>query len=117
MARKPFVAGNWKLNLAPKDSAALAQALRAALVGAKADVAVFPTAISVATTLWALDGSGIEVGIQEVHTATTGAFTGANSPSLAREAGCTRALKGCRWLSAPRPGTACPGRSRRRSPA
>ena len=71
MARKPFVAGNWKLNLGPKDSVALAKALREALAGTIADVAVFPTAISVPSVLWALEGSAIEVGVQEVHAATT----------------------------------------------
>ena len=94
MARRKFVAGNWKLHLAPEGAVALAQGLRGALADAKCDVAVFPTAISVAPVLWALKGSAIEVGVQEVHAATTGAFTGANSPSLAREAGCTRALVG-----------------------
>lgn len=95
MSRRPFIAGNWKLHLAPKPAAALARELVARLAyRGDVDVALFPTALSVASVLEAVEGSGIEVGLQEVHEAASGAFTGANSPVLAREAGCTHVLIG-----------------------
>ena len=95
MSRRPFIAGNWKLHLAPKPAAALARELVARLSGrGDVDVALFPTALSVTSVLDAVAGSGIEVGLQEIHEAASGAFTGANSPVLAREAGCTRVLIG-----------------------
>jgi triosephosphate isomerase len=73
----------------------LAHGLRQSLAArGDVDVAVFPTALSIVPVVEALVGSGIEVGIQEVHTAASGAFTGANSARLAREAGCTRLLTG-----------------------
>ncbi len=93
--RRRFVAGNWKLNLGPAQAAALAEALRTGLADrGDVDVAVFPTALSIAAVLPILQGSGIEVGVQDIHSADAGAFTGANSPAIAREAGCTRTLIG-----------------------
>lgn len=93
--RRPFIAGNWKLNLGPAAAAAHATGLREALAGrGDVDVAVFPTAVSIAAVVPALAESGIEVGIQEIHAAASGAFTGTNGAGFAREAGCTRALIG-----------------------
>jgi triosephosphate isomerase len=93
--RRNFVAGNWKLNLAPTDAARLGEALRTALSGrGDVDVAVFPTARSIGAVVPAVAGSGIEVGIQDVYWEPKGAFTGQNSAEMARSAGCTRALVG-----------------------
>ena len=95
MARRPLIAGNWKLNLGPKEAGSLANMLKLALAGRGAiEVAVFPSAVAIVPVVSALTGSGIEVGIQEVHDQASGAFTGANSPVIAREAGCTRVLIG-----------------------
>jgi triosephosphate isomerase len=93
--RRKFIAGNWKLNLGPVEAARLAEALREKLASrGDVEVAVFPTALSIGAVVPLLQGSGIEVGVQEVHWEASGAFTGANSAVMAREAGCTRALIG-----------------------
>jgi triosephosphate isomerase len=93
--RRRFIAGNWKMNLGPTDAAALAEALKSVLASrGDVDVAVFPPTLSIAAVVPALAGSGIEVGIQDVHDHPQGAFTGENSPVVAREVGCTRALAG-----------------------
>jgi triosephosphate isomerase len=93
--RRKFIAGNWKLNLGPTASVELATALRASLDRYRdVDLAVFPTALSVGAVVPVLAGSGIEVGIQDGYHAASGAFTGTNSPVIAREMGCTRALVG-----------------------
>ncbi len=95
MARRPFIAGNWKLNLGPPEAERLAGSLRAHLGGvSEVDLAVFPTTLSLLPVLARLEGSRIEVGIQDAHPAPSGAFTGANSPAMARAAGCTRLLVG-----------------------
>lgn len=95
MARRPFVAGNWKLNLGPDDARALAEALRSRLSSVRdVTVAVFPTALSVPAVLEVLRGSGIGVGLQEIEVAPTGAFTGANSAAMARAIGCEYFLAG-----------------------
>ncbi|TNE88609.1 MAG: triose-phosphate isomerase [Deltaproteobacteria bacterium] len=95
MARVPFIAGNWKLNLGPAEAGELAEALASALADrGEVEVAVFPTALSALTVAGAVEGSGIEVGLQEIHSAASGAFTGTNSARMAREAGLTRVLIG-----------------------
>jgi len=95
MARTPFLAGNWKLNLGPREAAALATELREALSGrGRCTVAVFPTALSIASVVPLLKGADIGVGVQEIEASATGAFTGGNSAAMAREAGCTYALVG-----------------------
>ncbi len=93
--RRPFVAGNWKLNLGPREARALAEALAERLTEERSvDMAVFPVSISVPATVMALAGSGIEVGGQDAYAANQGAFTGAVSAPMFREAGCTRILVG-----------------------
>lgn len=95
MARIPTIGGNWKLNLAPREAADIARQL-VPLIAGRGDthVVLYPTAIAIPAVLDAVAGSGVEVGIQDVHDVATGAFTGANSASLARAAGVTRALVG-----------------------
>lgn len=95
MTRVPLIAGNWKLNLGPAAARALAVQLVPALAQrGDTEVAVFPTALSVSAVTTALEGSGITVGVQEIHDAPSGAFTGTNSAEFAREAGCAWALIG-----------------------
>ena len=95
MARRPFVAGNWKLNLGPNAAGDLAERLRRSLAGTQgATIAVFPTAISIPSVVGVLQGSAIAVGVQEIEAAASGALTGANSAAMAREAGCEFALVG-----------------------
>jgi triosephosphate isomerase len=95
VARIPTIGGNWKLNLAPREAADIARQL-VPLIAGRGDthVVLYPTAIAIPAVLDAVAGSGVEVGIQDVHDVATGAFTGANSASLARAAGVTRALVG-----------------------
>ncbi|MCB9684467.1 MAG: triose-phosphate isomerase [Alphaproteobacteria bacterium] len=95
MARRPFVAGNWKLNLGPTAAHQLATALREGLADVSGcTIAVFPTALSVGSVVPVLKGSGIAVGVQEIEAKASGAFTGGNSAVMAREAGCEYALVG-----------------------
>lgn len=95
MGRVPFIAGNWKLNKNVAEAADLAEAMVTALAGrGGVTVALFPTALAATQVLEALDGSGIEVGLQEVHSAPSGAYTGTNSARMARAAGLTRVLIG-----------------------
>jgi triosephosphate isomerase len=95
MARLPFLAANWKLHLGPADAARTAADLAARLGDVRdTTVAVFPTALSITAVLEALRGSAVAVGAQEIEVAPTGAWTGANSASLCRAAGCEFALVG-----------------------
>jgi triosephosphate isomerase len=95
MTRVPLVAANWKLHLDPSQSSATAREICLRLQNrGDTEVVIFPTALSIPATLEALQNTGITVGIQDVHDAATGAFTGANSAVLARAAGCGWALIG-----------------------
>mgnify|MGYP001392669696 CR=1 FL=1 len=93
--RTPLIAGNWKLNLDPVEAAAVASALVPAVADrGDTEVALFPTALSVPAVVQAVQGSGITVGIQEIHDQPGGAFTGTNSAAMARAVGCAWALIG-----------------------
>ena len=95
MSRRPLVAGNWKLHLAPKAAGALAEGLAGRLSDTEhVDLVVFPTALSLTAVVPALAGSGIHVGVQEIEPVQTGARTGGNSAAMAREVGCGYALIG-----------------------
>jgi triosephosphate isomerase (TIM) len=95
MPRAPLVAGNWKLNLGPRAAAAHARALLERVQGhQRSTVVVFPTAVAIPAVVEVLRDSAIGVGIQEIEAAPSGAFTGANSATMAREAGCTWCLVG-----------------------
>lgn len=93
--RRPLICGNWKLNLGPAAAGALARYLDGRLPKrGDLDVVVFPTALSISAVVEALAASTIEVGIQEVAAAASGALTGANAAVMAREVGCSWLLAG-----------------------
>jgi len=95
MSRSILLAGNWKLHHAPTAAAEICGAIRAGATEAgTVGIAIFPTALSTSAVLAQLDGSSIDVGVQEIESAPHGAFTGTNSAEHAREMGCTYALVG-----------------------
>lgn len=95
MTRTPVIAANHKLNLDPHAAAAMVSALVPAVADrGDVDVVLFPTALSIAACLQAAQGSGIMVGVQEIHHEEKGAFTGTNSAAMARACGCQWALIG-----------------------
>ncbi len=95
MARRPFMAGNWKMNGTPADGAELARHLRAELQELPAvDVAVFPPFLSIQPVCEALKATDIEVGAQDLHWQGQGAYTGNVSGPMIRGAGCTWTLVG-----------------------
>ncbi len=98
MARKRFIAGNWKLNLSLAEGTALVQGLAKALAAdprAKtAEFAVFPTALAVKTIADAAKGTQVGVGAQNLHWEEKGAFTGEISASFIKDTGATYVLIG-----------------------
>jgi len=95
MARKYFIAGNWKMNKTAKQAAELAKGLVAS-VGAvdKVDVAICPTFTSLAAAGKEIAGSKIKLGAQNVYFEASGAFTGEISTEMLLEAGCTYVILG-----------------------
>ena len=89
MARKTFIAGNWKMNKTAAETKALAEALKESLAkfGDTVTMAVCPTFTSLATAVEVLKGSNVKVGAQNIHWADNGAFTGEISGAMLKEIG------------------------------
>lgn len=89
MARKPFIAGNWKMNLTHLEGIDLVQKFTYKLTDEetkKVDVAVIPafTALRSIQTLIDSDRLPVTLGAQDVAVEDSGAFTGAvSAPMLA----------------------------------
>ncbi len=96
MARRKFVAGNWKLNLTIAEGTALVQGLAKALADkpTTAEVAVCPVALALNAVAQAAKGSPIGVGAQNIHWEEKGAFTGELSATLIKDAGATYVILG-----------------------
>lgn len=94
MARRKFIAGNWKMNQTLAEAKALVEALKPLLASAKCDVAVCPTFLAISTVKAALAGSSIKLGAQNAHAiekdgkfVQSGAYTGEVSPAFLVDAG------------------------------
>jgi len=95
LKRKPFLAGNWKMNLDRKGALELARGLRDA-VGQQneRDVAVFPPFVYLDEIVRALSGTTVVVGAQNLCDEKNGAFTGEISAEMLRDVGVTSVLVG-----------------------
>lgn len=95
MARRKFVAGNWKMYKTAAETHAFCEALRtASLPLEKLDVAVFPPFVNLQAAHETLDLSGIGLGAQNVYPAQEGAFTGEVSPNMLLTMGCRYVIIG-----------------------
>lgn len=93
--RKPFIAGNWKLNNTREESRALVKALIALVGDVKGvEIAVAPSFTSLETVADAIKGSNIQLSAQNVAYATGGAYTGEVSPAQLLDVGCTHVIIG-----------------------
>jgi triosephosphate isomerase len=81
-----MVAGNWKMNKSPEEARMFAGFL-ASSIGEESivDVAVFPTSLAVSGVADIMKDTKIKVGVQNIHPADSGAFTGEISASMLRE--------------------------------
>ncbi|MFC1762856.1 triose-phosphate isomerase [Planctomycetota bacterium] len=96
MMRKPFVAGNWKMNTDSKTAVELAQGVAAGAkaVGDKVTVAVCPPFVYLSGVAQATSGSPVAVGAQDLYFEGNGAFTGEISTDMLKDVGCTYVLCG-----------------------
>ena len=95
--RKPFVAGNWKMNMDCRASVELAERLAsgsAETASQRATVAVCPPFVYLQTVTKALNTSNIAVGAQDLYFEANGAFTGEISVSMLKDIGCIYCLCG-----------------------
>jgi len=96
MARRRFVAGNWKMNKDVHETAPLIAALIAGLKStpAKAEVAVCPPSPSLESAARALEGSVIALGAQDMSEHDDGAYTGEVSARMLLAVGCRYVILG-----------------------
>lgn len=95
--RKPFVAGNWKMNTDSHSSVSLAEGLISGtleVAGQGVDVAVIPPFVYLQSVAKALGSAHIAVGAQDIYYEQKGAFTGEISASMLKDVGCVYALCG-----------------------
>ena len=95
--RKPFVAGNWKMNTDSQAGVELVKAIAAGvagIAGQDVDVAVCPPFVYLQSVAQAVSTVNITVGAQDIYFETKGAFTGEISPDMLKDVGCTYALCG-----------------------
>ncbi len=93
--RRPFIAGNWKMNLTVPEAVALAVEIQRITERMRAvDIGVFPSALSVHAVASRLAESRIIVGVQNVYAKGFGAFTGESSADMLKDAGASWCLIG-----------------------
>ncbi|HEY5679247.1 MAG TPA: triose-phosphate isomerase [Pseudomonadales bacterium] len=85
--RRPLVAGNWKMNGSSEFVRSFAAELMARVVEDAVSVVVFPPAAYLGALVRAFEGSAIEVGGQNAHMESSGAFTGEVAPEMVADVG------------------------------
>lgn len=93
--RRPFIAGNWKMNLNCADALRLAEELHQSIGSIPdRDVAVCPTFVSITTVVQALADSPITVGGQNCAAWDDGAYTGEVSATILKSTGASHVILG-----------------------
>jgi len=94
-SRKPYIAGNWKMNLDRAKSLDLIKTVKGRLGdGNDREVGFFVPAIYLADVTAVAQGSPLGVGGQNIWYEANGAFTGELAPRMLREVGADRVLVG-----------------------
>ena len=94
-ARRPLVAGNWKMNGLQRSVAELAKIIAAGgELAARLDIAVCPPATLIADFAARARGSKIMIGAQDCHAEPSGAFTGDISAEMLKDAGASAVIVG-----------------------
>jgi len=94
--KRPILAANWKMNNGPTAAKAFMETFLAAYQPrSDRTVAFFPPAVTLSTVSAAIAArSDLVAGIQNIHWAEKGAFTGETSASMAKDAGARIVLVG-----------------------
>jgi triosephosphate isomerase len=95
--RKPFVAGNWKMNTDSRTSIELVERIASGSVEIASQhvtVAVCPPFVYLQSVAKALSSSNISVGAQDMYFESEGAFTGEISASMLKDVGCLYCICG-----------------------
>jgi triosephosphate isomerase len=87
--RQSLIAGNWKMHKTQAEARALARDILSGMApGARAEVALAPSYTALAAVDEEIRGSAIRLAAQDTYWEKQGAFTGAVSPMMLKDAGC-----------------------------
>ncbi|MFV1966234.1 MAG: triose-phosphate isomerase [Pirellulaceae bacterium] len=93
--RRPFIAGNWKMNLTRDECERLARGIAEQFsAGEKLDVAVCPPTPYLDAVGRALKGSAVDLGAQNMYHAASGAYTGETSGKMLVDVKCKYVVLG-----------------------
>ena len=87
MGRRMIIAGNWKMNMTPKQAVDLINRLKPLVKTEDADVVFCVPAIDIIPAVQAAEGSNIAIGAENMYFEEKGAFTGEIAPDMLTEAG------------------------------
>jgi triosephosphate isomerase (TIM) len=94
-ARRPLIAGNWKMHGTRAEAARLLSALKAQVSGlSDREVVVAPPFTALETAARVLTGSPVSLAAQNLHWEPQGAFTGEVSGPMLKELGCSYVIIG-----------------------
>lgn len=95
MRKKPFIVGNWKMNLTLMEGVEFAKSLRHSMDGASEILCgICPSFVFLKDMCKVLEGCRVSVVAQNIHSEKNGAYTGEVSAPMVKEAGCTHVLIG-----------------------
>ncbi len=96
MTRRPFIAGNWKMNKTVAEALALAREVRNAVsqVRERVEVAIAPPFTALHPVAKVLEDSNVALAAQNCHASESGAFTGEVSAPMLKELGVTWVILG-----------------------
>ncbi len=95
MSRKALIAANWKMYKTPAEAKAFVDAFLPLVAGHTRDeIALFPSVTSLATVVAGVAGSNVLAGLQNMHFAEEGAYTGETSAAMLKAIGATHTLIG-----------------------
>lgn len=88
MSRKPFIAGNWKMNKNPQEAQAFVEAVAGKLPSSElVEAAIAAPAVDLNALLWFAKDSELKIAAQNCYFEDAGAFTGETSPKVLSEMG------------------------------
>jgi triosephosphate isomerase (TIM) len=93
--RTPLLAANWKMHLNRREAKTLMEDLMKAIGNTENDVLICPPALLIDTVRSTINGnSKVATGVQNMHFAEKGAFTGELSAEMVKDSGATYAIIG-----------------------
>lgn len=92
--RRPFIAGNWKMNLSREKAVALAHGIVEQLGATDIEVAIAPPSVYLDAVSQVTKGSAVGLSAQNMYHEANGAFTGEISASMLLDLGCKYVILG-----------------------